>query len=951
MSELTLPEGDLDWPVSSVPLAGVTEIRVHGVGGSTPMSMLGDANARQVTGDTQAGFWRGADRPVPDGDAAAGEKSAGQPRWHREAYSWGNLTSRSLRHLFWLMIFPFTMINLAGWMVVGKPAQQPAAGAAPGRPVRTDWRIGFQQELIRLIALMFTWTYVLFAVQMVVDFGAWQCIQVGQCRAQSFLRWLGVRDNPAHAVVVLTLVPLLLLAGLAWISEASRRQFEAYTVAEIPPAEPDAAAGKLTDRAFWSGAGYALHTRTIHVCSALALMCLPLLAIAWHGSAGDRRSARGVAVEVVIALVAVFIALCVLAMPWKWLRRGLFPWQWVPFAVVGPLLVAAGCLAWSAPTGPAAPTLLEGLLLNVFDVVIVTVYVLGLVLAVVAVSAHGRAKELTWVRRLPVPGAFVVTSIATMLLFGVLAAFAVWVARWLSPHAGSTPFYVHDSIAEPRLMYSAAYIVFAQLTAIGLMVLAAVVACAIFLSHRVQQRRIAEVLEWEKSVWRQYNLAGGRRAMALDRRWIRRVASHIWRAEAARWIEYTAAGTAVMGAVVAISFSVMYAWKWLGTQRLGWCVLAMLALGLGIVAVGYAAGQRSAGRRVAGWATAVAAFAVTAWLLALVLRGGLPEHPIPAVPDWLPLVPNAGLASTLLTAIPVASALILRQGMRDQNTRRLVAAAWDVGTFWPRTFHPLAPPSYAERAIPEIVTRVSGLLKGGHAVALLGHSQGAVLVTAAAAQLAHLPREEQERLSIVTYGNPVANLYMRWFPLFVNTELLTRINANRVAGGKPQRWVNFFRYTDPIGRELFRSAPLPPWKAVKSEAAAALDKGGAAALDPRGARAAALDKAEAAAAVADPRGAAAATAAAVGVAGAAPGNQPERPVFTVTGSDAVDCWLPDPPTDLSRPGDTMPRVRGHSHGGYVRQSPFDTYLRAEIRRLDPLARTAEAALDGDTVRR
>ena len=63
-----------------------------------------------------------------------------------------------------------------------------------------------------------------------------------------------------------------------------------------------------------------------------------------------------------------------------------------------------------------------------------------------------------------------------------------------------------------------------------------------------------------------------------------------------------------------------------------------------------------------------------------------------------------------------------------------------------------------------------------------------------------------------------------------------------------------------------------------------------------------------------------------------------------TGGDAAalpawngDCWLPDPPTDLHRPGDGTPRVRGHAQEGYVRQSAFAGHVASEVRRLDGYA--------------
>ncbi|HET6212197.1 MAG TPA: hypothetical protein VFE14_04915, partial [Micromonosporaceae bacterium] len=118
----TIAEGDLDWPVESVKLTGVTELRVHGVGGTPPSAMLDDPLVKQVTGDGIAGIWRGADRVTGSG-----------VRWHREAYSWGGLTSKALASALWLILLPFALVNLAGWMALGRP-RVPRG--------RADWRVG-----------------------------------------------------------------------------------------------------------------------------------------------------------------------------------------------------------------------------------------------------------------------------------------------------------------------------------------------------------------------------------------------------------------------------------------------------------------------------------------------------------------------------------------------------------------------------------------------------------------------------------------------------------------------------------------------------------------------------------------------------------------------------------------------------------------------------------------
>jgi hypothetical protein len=163
---------------------------------------------------------------------------------------------------------------------------------------------------------------------------------------------------------------------------------------------------------------------------------------------------------------------------------------------------------------------------------------------------------------------------------------------------------------------------------------------------------------------------------------------------------------------------------------------------------------------------------------------------------WLTL--SGTWAVSLLAAGLVALGL---QAYRRPALRRTVGILWDVGTFWPRAAHPLAPPCYAERAVPDLAVRVEHLAKEG--VVMSAHSQGSVL---AAALVFQLPATDRVRL--VTHGSPLLRLYGTVFPAWFGPQVLTAL-ADRVG------WTNLWRWTDPIGgpvklpvdREVLRDPP------------------------------------------------------------------------------------------------------------------------------------------------
>jgi pimeloyl-ACP methyl ester carboxylesterase len=147
--------------------------------------------------------------------------------------------------------------------------------------------------------------------------------------------------------------------------------------------------------------------------------------------------------------------------------------------------------------------------------------------------------------------------------------------------------------------------------------------------------------------------------------------------------------------------------------------------------------------------------------------------------------------------VSLAAGLVLLavQAFRDRQLRRVVAVLWDVITFWPRANHPLTPPCYAERTVPELLDRLRALTASGDTrVVLVSHSQGSVI---AAAALLSDDGTTAHRVALMTFGSPLRRLYARNFPSYFGTGVLPRLRQ-RLGQDRP-RWVNLWARTDPIG--------------------------------------------------------------------------------------------------------------------------------------------------------
>lgn len=191
-------------------------------------------------------------------------------------------------------------------------------------------------------------------------------------------------------------------------------------------------------------------------------------------------------------------------------------------------------------------------------------------------------------------------------------------------------------------------------------------------------------------------------------------------------------------------------------------------------------------------------------------------------------------ATARTVAIILPAGLILTRmisGLRGSaEVRRGTGVVWDVIMFWPRWYHPMAPPSYGPHAVQRLRQEVERIQdtpvdepapEGNQPVILSSHSQGTVISVIALALMSGATHdgardtyrlghpEALYRLGLLTYGCPIGHLYDKNFPSLGFTNLSAALAEGLGAGrGSPPgqvRWANLHRPTDPIGGPLLPS--------------------------------------------------------------------------------------------------------------------------------------------------
>ncbi|NUP00471.1 MAG: hypothetical protein HOV96_05925 [Nonomuraea sp.] len=688
---------------------GLTELRVHGVSGTPPESILNHPHPREIAGDATTGFYR---RWWPGGRPAGDQADVPGTR-HREAYAWGGLTSGGRTIALWLLLLPFSLANLSYFML-----PRPAAGA----------RLRHVTEAAqRLFALLLTGTLVGAVTRASVDLIGWQCTAAGRAcahdTAPAWVHWMGELwgSEPSRRLAVTALAPSALVVLLWWIA---RRTWERDEQTGFPPDGSNRSGPLLAQPRLWHGGAPVWRLRAVHVAYAFGSVGLAVAAPFARAPLGLALTVANVAVQLGAAVLVTLPAIA----------RRLDPYAgeavpaWLTSAcrvlrAAGPLVLLATLAAALAGMSPAMPgRQLPGVGVGAFQFALTLALGLFILIATAVLARMDRPARAGD----PMEG---------RALGGMAAWFTLMVA------AGSA-----NVLALGLLFWTAAFFgVPASAAEPGPVDRRLFLDDPVWWTAALVPLLVAGFLAVAGALW----LIRGSAAAALTPRLTPYYGAHD-RDVAGKW------------ALASL------------TDRAG-LVLAVLT---GVGVAGSAA------------VTVIYRFDLFA--------------PIGGLAGLL-----ASVGSWAMTAIVVGLVLLGRRTYSDTRLRRTIGILWDVSTFWPRAIHPLAPPCYTERVIPELLARVSTLTRsGGDEVVLSGHSQGSVLTAALVLQIRP---ELRPRIRLLTHGSPLRRLYAAFFPAYFGTPGLAAVRD-------AVEWTNLYRLSDPIGGPVFRRVdPFGPDPAEEGE--------------------------------------------------------------------------------------------------------------------------------------
>ncbi|MBW5422637.1 hypothetical protein GKQ77_13870 [Streptomyces sp. BG9H] len=734
-------------------MSDVTEIRVHGVSGTPPESLLEVVDLRQVDGDDTARFLQ---RSVPPPEPPV-----------REAFHWGNMTSGSIAKAMWLLLAPFGLINLARYTL---PMAVTTPGVADTEQKR--WARVTADVLLRLLGLVLTLLLTAALAFVALDLIAWQCGNSTRCVTDN--SWLPFSDTQPLSwrlrMVMGVAPPVVLITLLVRFG----RQVYLYPPpvtkalgATQPPMEWLDGVGALAQKEFWAVSPRAPMLRLFHTTACVALLSM-LVAFALSDPVAGLVGGEKWVDEVLRALfgaAALIGLLCAGWTAWGYHPKGdqLTPdptgrdaikipgafrvVRWLAWGVLLAVLVIAfffGPHYSSRGTG-VLPVHLSGFtwVLNLlYAAAALLLLLLGgitfLLSRLIPDVAPRHFRRMWGGMACPT-----VASLAVLLGTGFSAGSAIQMSRLLGdlvqpkedPGEDQAPLVLPDVFHVTALLW-------AGLVAAALLC----VLCLVFWYRfpglgRPLDRRIRDDYK-------------GVPCADLPKRTVSKIAK-AWRLASLKY-------RLPCVLVVLSSFSFVFS-----------------------LAQGYVAGH-------ALWTRSDALFQRVQELLYDRV--------------WFD-VKFFGLADDVgawaLTALAAALAFVGMRAFRDPRWQRPVGVVWDLLAFWPRLAHPIVPPPYGGRAVLALAKRVQDKTGGGGGVVLSGHSQGSVICVAAvlrvgdetAPQPAPGAQPPLSRVALLTHGSQLLWAYSRLFPAYLGQRVLRDVYEKQLEG----RWLNLHRWSDYLG--------------------------------------------------------------------------------------------------------------------------------------------------------
>lgn len=886
----------------------VREIRVHGVSGTPPRAMLGvhDYEVEQVAGDDITGFYRcreGASPrtvQVPDGVSVT-------------AYSWGALTSGAsglmggLRRVAWLTLLPFALGNLSYW-------------ARPELDERQSPRVA-TAVAVRVACLLLTLLLTTSMCVLGIDMIAWQCFRGGTLVCPSLpsqLQFLGQPpwDRATIRMLVGSLLPLVVLALLWWLSRTSLARYEALQ------SQFESAGGGpvLRRRRMWSGDRRTSLLQRLHIGAGLLLVVtfglVPVVRYAprdglWWAAVSISVIAVAVMVATVVAVgisyrdgidfpgvhrgfadrlalllpwlallcLIVYMVLMVLAnIPERFddpgLTRGrnvlIGALMFTLFAIVAWLMFASDnpVAALLVPAGLAALALVA--VFTLAGAAVLAVLLVAGCMAAQRTRSDPPDKPRAW--RGAGPAMVLGAAVWVAVLF--TTSLVVFVGNWLNgaqavtqlqvdfdPATSPGVFAARVQQGEPLLLASGPVVVrhgVLELSGPGVYTLReGTIEASSVTTADGDLLRTTPNLDLTEGMLLVNDpplqlvdgciVAPGQACDSAVDTWVFELAGPlVIDGPVPVLVDNGPQEPLVVPQVLILFSGLTVVWVVLcGLAAITAYVVFRLRAGTTIaeeVGQDEIAGVRRPrsvrSRILAGYTHR--AERLLSWLAVVTSGCGL-LLVAGAAGGWQPWRTNDFAAAVtdagLLLAVLMSGVLIVLVGklMNASGFWRAVGVLWDLTTFWPRVAHPLGPPCYAERVVPEIVDEVMNT-PAGTQVVLSGHSQGSLIGVAVLSQIAGIKADLAD-IRFITYGCQLRTWYGRIFPGVLGPQVLGNTAMSAAPGfttatpdapdtgsaataypgvppagslaellkvsGPDPCWVNLFRRTDPIGFRVF----------------------------------------------------------------------------------------------------------------------------------------------------